>query len=189
MNICEKLLQCKKLFSIYRYNILYCKVSFIPVMQCCIFIIITPVFSVTWSSEIIIIYWFTAQETFLIIINVDNSRAALCFCGNSDALFFRILWWIKSSKEQHLLHIDICYDIINILLSFVTNLMHPCWIKVLMSFKKKSYWPQTFERGVYVSCTTFQIFLCVQKTNIYTISHFISCIKSHCHSDAKKSIK
>ncbi len=26
--------------------------------------------SVTWSSEIIIIYWFTAQETFLIIINV-----------------------------------------------------------------------------------------------------------------------
>ncbi len=116
-------------------------------MQSCIFIIITPVFSVTWSSEIIIIYWFAAHETFLIIINVDNSRAALYFCGNSDALIFRILWWIKSSKEQHLLDIDICYDIINILLSFVTNLMHPCWIKVFMSFKKKSYWPQTFERG------------------------------------------
>ncbi len=44
--------------------------------QICIFSIITPVFSVTWSSEIIIIYWFAAQETFLIIINVENSRAA-----------------------------------------------------------------------------------------------------------------
>ncbi len=44
-------------------------------MHSCILIIITPVFSVTWSSEIIIIYWFAAQETFLIIINVENSRA------------------------------------------------------------------------------------------------------------------
>ncbi len=35
--------------------------------------IITSVFSVTWSSEIILIYWFAAQETFLIIINVENS--------------------------------------------------------------------------------------------------------------------
>ncbi len=40
--------------------------------QSCIFSIITPVFSVTWSSEIILIYWFAAQETFLIIINVEN---------------------------------------------------------------------------------------------------------------------
>ncbi len=38
--------------------------------QSCIFSIITAVFSVTWSSEIIIIYWFAAQQTFLIIINV-----------------------------------------------------------------------------------------------------------------------
>ncbi len=38
--------------------------------------IIRPVFSVTWSSEIILIYWFTDQETFLIIINVKNSCAA-----------------------------------------------------------------------------------------------------------------
>ncbi len=37
--------------------------------------IITPVFSVTWSSEIILIYWFAAQETFIydwIIISVDH---------------------------------------------------------------------------------------------------------------------
>ncbi len=34
---------------------------------------ITPVFSVTWSFKIILIYWFVAQETFLIIINVEKS--------------------------------------------------------------------------------------------------------------------
>ncbi len=41
-------------------------------MRSCIFNIISPVFSVTWSSEIILIYWFTAQETFLIISNVES---------------------------------------------------------------------------------------------------------------------
>ncbi len=47
-------------------------------------------------SEIILIYWFAAQETFLSIINVENSRPALYFCGNHYT-FFRIIW----SKEQH----------------------------------------------------------------------------------------
>ncbi len=32
-------------------------------------------------SEIILICWFTAQETFLIIIDVENSCAAYYFCG------------------------------------------------------------------------------------------------------------
>ncbi len=54
----------------------YIKMQFIPVMQSWIFSIITPVFSITWSSEIIIISWFGVQETFLIIINVENSCAA-----------------------------------------------------------------------------------------------------------------
>ncbi len=38
------------------------------IFKCNLFLwcIITPVFSVTWSSEIILIYWFAAQETFLI---------------------------------------------------------------------------------------------------------------------------
>ncbi len=42
-------------------------------MHSWIFSIITPVFSVTWSSEIILICWFAAQETFLIIINFKNT--------------------------------------------------------------------------------------------------------------------
>ncbi len=50
---------------------IYYKMSFIPVTQSCIFSIITPVFSVTWSSEIILICWF-AQEAFMIIVNVEN---------------------------------------------------------------------------------------------------------------------
>ncbi len=40
------------------------------------------------SSEIILIYWFAAQETFLIIINVENCCAASYFCGNCDAFYF-----------------------------------------------------------------------------------------------------
>jgi len=43
-------------------------------------------------SEIIFLIWyFTAQETFLIIINVENSCAASYFCGNRDALPFKRL--------------------------------------------------------------------------------------------------
>ncbi len=47
-----------------------------------IFIIITAVFSVTWSSEIILIYWFAARELFLFIIKVENQGAASYFCGS-----------------------------------------------------------------------------------------------------------
>ncbi len=67
---------------------LYFKMKFIPVIRSWIFIIITPVFSVTWSSEIILIWGFAAQETFLIIINVKNSCAAAYFC---QIYFFVIL--------------------------------------------------------------------------------------------------
>ncbi len=35
-------------------------------------------------SEIILIYWFAAQETLIIIINVENSCAASHFGGNGD---------------------------------------------------------------------------------------------------------
>ncbi len=37
-------------------------------MQRWISSVIAPVFSVTWSSEIILIYWFAAQETFLFFV-------------------------------------------------------------------------------------------------------------------------
>ncbi len=63
---------------------------YVQMYQSCIFSIITPVFSVTQSSEIIIIYWFTAQETFLIIINVENRCAAFSFSGNGHRFLF--LW-------------------------------------------------------------------------------------------------
>ncbi len=49
-------------------------------------------------SEIILIYWFTTQETFLIITNVENSYAAQYFCGNRDIFQYS---WIELSKEQY----------------------------------------------------------------------------------------
>ncbi len=66
-------------------------------------------------SEIILICWFAAQETFLIIIiNVENSCAAQCFCRNWCILFFRIHRWVESSKDQHLFEIEIFCIIINV---------------------------------------------------------------------------
>ncbi len=71
---------------------IYYKMSFISVMRSCIFSIITPVFSVTWSSEIILIYWF-AQEAFMIIVNVENFFFFLLniFCENSATPPFKSL--------------------------------------------------------------------------------------------------
>ncbi len=78
---CEIFLRCVLYFNIL-WNVIY------ACDQSCIFSIITPVFSVTWSSEIIIIYWLAAQEILLIIISVENGCAASYFCLN----IFRILF-------------------------------------------------------------------------------------------------
>ncbi len=51
-------------------------------------------------SEIIVICWFAAQETFLNIINAKNSCAAYSFWALY--IILRIIWWIESSKKQHL---------------------------------------------------------------------------------------
>ncbi len=84
--------------------------------QSWIFSIITPVFSVTWSSEIILICWFAAQETFLNIIN-DKTNI---FVENR---------WIESSKEQHLFVIKIFCDVSSAV-SCVT-----CWIVSVWSLR------------------------------------------------------
>ncbi len=47
---------------------------------------ITPVFSVTWSSEIILIYWFDAQNTYLIIINIEIFFFS---CMETDTFYFQ----------------------------------------------------------------------------------------------------
>jgi len=50
-------------------------------------------------SEIILICWFAAQETcIIIIINAENSCAALYFCVK--IFFSKITGWIESSKQQ-----------------------------------------------------------------------------------------
>ncbi len=63
-------------------------------------------FSVTWSSEIILICWFAAQEAFIIIIiiiiiNIENSCAAYffisVFVGTMNLFFWIFLnkWNVK----------------------------------------------------------------------------------------------
>ncbi len=64
----------------------------------CIFNIITPVFSVTWS--------FRSHSNMLIYIMLGTFLAAWYFF-EPVILFVRILWWIKSLKEQRLFKIEI----------------------------------------------------------------------------------
>ncbi len=104
---------------------IYYKIQFIPLIKA-VFSASLLQSSVSHDpSEIILIYWFPAQETFLIIINVENSCAGKYFCENHETLSFRILWWTESSKEQHLFEIEIFCNIINALLSLLNNLMCP----------------------------------------------------------------
>ncbi len=60
--------------------------------QSCIFSIITPVFRVTWSSEIIIICWFSAQTTCLIIISVENQYLPNIFVETVIHLIFSVFF-------------------------------------------------------------------------------------------------
>ncbi len=46
-------------------------------------------------SEIILICWFAAQETFIIIIIIYVENIEY-FCG---IIFFRILWWTESPEQ------------------------------------------------------------------------------------------
>ncbi len=97
-------------------------------MQSYIFSIITSVFSVTWSSEMIQICWFAAQETF-IIINVENSYTAYYFCQNGDSIFYFILGilWCKKSNAAFIWNE-------NILLSEQPNLCL-LWVQLNTFFK------------------------------------------------------
>ncbi len=62
------------MFLQLKINVFYFNIFLsIPLKQGYILSIITTVFNVTWSLEIILICWFAAQEIFLIIINLENS--------------------------------------------------------------------------------------------------------------------
>ncbi len=51
-------------------------------------------------SIFILICWFGTQETFLIIINIEN-----CIFVETIFLFYRIICLIESLKQQHLFEI------------------------------------------------------------------------------------
>ncbi len=73
-------------------------------------IVITPLFSVTWSFRHLIC-WFSAQETFIHIINAENSLAAKYF--DHDTYLLRILWWKfkRTTFIMHLLYIIIIFTV------------------------------------------------------------------------------
>ncbi len=50
--------------------------------------------------EIILIWWFAAQESFLIIISLNTVVVLHIFCGNCDTVYFSELYDEDRSKEQ-----------------------------------------------------------------------------------------
>ncbi len=77
-------------------------------------------------SEFILICWFADQETFLIIITVEN---VLNEVQKPLGLYRdRIPWWIESSEKQYLFEIEIFCNIINVL-TVIFYVIHPCQTK------------------------------------------------------------
>ncbi len=71
--------------------------------QSCIFSIITPVFSVTWSSEIIII-------ADLLLRNINYCQCwkwSFCLTFLWKLIIYLRIWWIESSKEQKWFEIEL----------------------------------------------------------------------------------
>ncbi len=86
-------------------------------------------------SEIIIICWFAAQETFLIIIFFENSCSATYFLWKLwHILFFRILRWIEifCNINVFTVHFD----------QFNAPLLKKSTIIIC------TYWPQTMYIGI-----------------------------------------
>ncbi len=108
-------------------------------MQSWIFRIITPVFSVTWSfrNHSNMLIWYSN-----ISYKCWKQLCWLVFLWTlRNISFCRFLINKTRSIEQHLFEIEIIYNIINVSLSILINLMHPCWIKVFIiisSFKNKN---------------------------------------------------
>jgi len=90
------------------------------------------------KSEITLMWWFAAQETFMIIISVENS------------FFFTIIQRIESWKEQHLFDIEIFWNIINVFNVILINLM--CPIHFLQDKNLTLFW-NTEEKNLFTQRT------------------------------------
>ncbi len=106
-------------------NWFYVNILYTIIDCCCIFSIITPVFSVTWSSEIIIIccsrnisdyyqYWKILQSIFLETMIHSN-------CSGFFAEYKRNSFYLKYKY------------FVTYILSLWIHLMYPQWIKVSIS--------------------------------------------------------
>ncbi len=83
----------------YYYNLK----ELFSIMQSWILSIINPDFSVTWSFRNYSDMLNAAQQTF--IISTVSVLKTVELLNIFVEIFFRILWWIESSKEQHLFEI------------------------------------------------------------------------------------
>ncbi len=114
----------------------------------------------SWKLNILLSYW---------------KQCCIIFFMEMVILFFRILWWIQSSKETHLFETEILCNILNISTVTFTNWMHLftniwhmyklCYTKLNMSPKNKytaSKKDSFLKKSIY-HCST----ICVMLSWIY----------------------
>ncbi len=92
------------------------------------FSIITPVFSVTWSSEIILICWFSTLSTLKTVV--------LLHIFLKKVIFFRIPWSIENKKNSIINDFTVNFDQLNASLLNKCVLLAPnFWTLVYKIFK------------------------------------------------------
>ncbi len=86
----------------YRYNLK--QFSMLNILKCNLFLwwlnFQHPLLQASVShehSENILIYWFYVQETFLIIINVENN---VYLCGNCDTFFLGLFFFFLMNRNN-----------------------------------------------------------------------------------------
>ncbi len=70
-----------------------------------------------------------SSVSFLLCYKKYNINKVLNIFVETLIHFFRILWWIDSSKEQHLFERNLLDRLLILII-----LICPCWIKVLISY-------------------------------------------------------
>ncbi len=95
-------------------------------MRSCIFCIITPVFSVTRSSEIILICWFAVQETFLIIINAVLHNIFV----ETDTFYFQASQMNRKFRRTEFIWNRNHSTLEMSLMALSNTLMHPYWKQI-----------------------------------------------------------
>ncbi len=128
--IWSKIQQNCEIGLLFQITVFYFKMQFIPLMQIWIFCIITPVFSVTWSFRNYSNMLICCSLNFFVLLSMLKTVLLLYIFVEIVLYFLQDSMMNRKSKRT----VFICNIIIAFYCHFWSILMHPCLIKVYISF-------------------------------------------------------